>query len=194
MLFLRFALSLSPMNETRKYLNQYAMRLGTYMGVFWILKFCLIPLGMTRPFLMLLFIGLTLCVPFMGFYYVRLYRDRVLGGNISFGHALLFSFIMYIYASLLVGAAHYVYFAFIDQGYLIDIYTQTLDRLEAAPQVLPTESYIPQLREALEVVAGLSPISLTMQLMSNNNFYGMILSVISAALLRRNVPETKKEE
>ena len=65
------------MGEKRYNMQQYAMIFGTYMGVFWILKFTLVPLGMTSPFLLLLFICLTLCVPFMGYYYTKIYRDKV---------------------------------------------------------------------------------------------------------------------
>ena len=74
------------MGEKRYNMQQYAMIFGTYMGVFWILKFTLVPLGMTSPFLLLLFICLTLCVPFMGYYYTKIYRDKVCGGTIGFLH------------------------------------------------------------------------------------------------------------
>ena len=47
------------------FLSQYAMLFGTYLGGYWILKI-LFPLGLTIPFLSFLFVGLTLCVPFMG--------------------------------------------------------------------------------------------------------------------------------
>lgn len=47
------------------------MHFGTYMGAYWILKFILFPLGLTIPFLLFLFFGLTLGVPFMGYYYAR---------------------------------------------------------------------------------------------------------------------------
>ena len=96
------------------------MIFGTYMGLFWILKFILVPLGLTSPFLLLLFICLTICVPFMGYYYTKLYRNRVCDGSITFFHAWLFNVFMYVCASLLTSAAHYVYFAFIDQGYILN--------------------------------------------------------------------------
>ena len=54
------------MAENKGYM-QYAMLFGTYLGGYWILKFILFPLGLTIPFLSFLFVGLTLCVPFMGY-------------------------------------------------------------------------------------------------------------------------------
>lgn len=76
------------MAENRGYMQRYAMLFGTYMGGFWILKFILFPVGLSVPFLLFLFMGLTLCVPFMGYYYARMYRNQVCGGGISFLHAM----------------------------------------------------------------------------------------------------------
>lgn len=66
------------MAENRGYMQRYAMLFGTYMGGFWILKFILFPVGLSVPFLLFLFMGLTLCVPFMGYYYARMYRNQVM--------------------------------------------------------------------------------------------------------------------
>lgn len=89
------------MAENRGYMQRYAMLFGTYMGGFWILKFILFPVGLSVPFLLFLFMGLTLCVPFMGYYYARMYRNQVCGGGISFLHAWVFTVFMYMFAALL---------------------------------------------------------------------------------------------
>lgn len=108
------------MTENRGYTQRYAMLFGTYMGGFWILKFILFPVGLSVPFLLFLFMGLTLCVPFMGYYYARMYRNQVCGGGISFLHAWIFTVFMYMFAALLAAVAHYIYFRFIDHGYVIN--------------------------------------------------------------------------
>ena len=117
------------MAENRGYMQRYAMLFGTYMGGFWILKFILFPVGLSVPFLLFLFMGLTLCVPFMGYYYARMYRNQVCGGGISFLHAWIFTVFMYMFYALLAAVAHYIYFRFIDHGYVINtcetmVYTQ----------------------------------------------------------------------
>ncbi len=78
------------------------MHFGTYMGIYWILKFILFPLGFHIPFLSLLFVILTLSVPFIGYHYAKMYRDKICGGSIQFSHAMLFTIFMYMFASLLV--------------------------------------------------------------------------------------------
>ena len=82
------------------------MHFGTYMGIYWILKFILFPLGFHIPFLSLLFVILTLSVPFIGYHYAKMYRDKICGGSIQFSHAMLFTIFMYMFASLLVAVAH----------------------------------------------------------------------------------------
>ena len=76
-------------------------------------------LGLSVPFLLFLVMGLTLCVPFMGYYYARMYRNQVFGGGISFLHAWIFTVFMYMFAALLAAVAHYIYFRFIDHGYAV---------------------------------------------------------------------------
>lgn len=110
-------------------MQRYAMLFGTYMGGFWILKFILFPVGLSVPFLLFLFMGLTLCVPFMGYYYARMYRNQVCGGGISFLHAWIFTVFMYMFAALLAAVAHYIYFRFIDHGYVINTCETMVDTL-----------------------------------------------------------------
>ncbi|WP_294614959.1 DUF4199 domain-containing protein [uncultured Bacteroides sp.] len=175
------------MTENRGYLQRYAMLFGTYLGGFWILKFILFPLGLTVPFLLFLFGGLTLCVPFMAYYYVRMYRNHVCGGVISFLHAWIFTVFMYMFAALLTAVAHYIYFRFIDQGFVLDTYEGLLNNFEA--NILPgMEVYIDQLKDALSVMRSLSPIEITMQLMSQNVFYGSLLAIPTALFAMKRPP------
>ena len=111
------------------------MHFGTYMGAYWILKFILLPLMFAIPFFQLLYVILTLAVPIIGYYYVKIYRDKVCGGAIQFSHAVLFTIFMYMFASLLVAVAHYIYFQFIDHGFifnaLADFWNQAIEQSPA---------------------------------------------------------------
>lgn len=55
------------MTERKPTLQECAMRYGTGMGLLWSFKFMLFPLGLRIPFLLLLFIVLTLGVPILGY-------------------------------------------------------------------------------------------------------------------------------
>lgn len=180
------------MTENKGYLQRYAMLFGTYLGGFWILKFILFPLGLTEPFLLLLFMVLTLCVPFMAFYYVRMYRNLVCGGSIGFLHAWIFTVFMYMFAALLTAMAHYIYFRFIDQGFVLNAYETILNNVEGNVPMMPgMDVYIQQFKEVLSVMRTLSPIETTMQLMSQNVFYGSLLAIPTALFVMKRPPAEK---
>ncbi len=155
------------MTENRGYMQRYAMLFGTYMGGFWILKFILFPVGLSVPFLLFLFMGLTLCVPFMGYYY-----------------AWIFTVFMYMFAALLAAVAHYIYFRFIDHGYVINTCETMVDTL-AQSNMPGMDSYIATYQEALETARLLSPIDITLQMISSNVFWGSILAFPTALFVMR---------
>lgn len=177
------------MTENKSSMQQYAMIFGTYMGLFWILKFILVPLGLTSPFLLLLFICLTICVPFMGYYYTKLYRNRVCDGSITFFHAWLFNVFMYVCASLLTSPAHYVYFAFIDQGYILNTCREMLATLNR--EELPgMEEYLQQMKENLDMVSSLTPTDIVLKMLGSNIYYCTLLSIPTALIAMRRKKET----
>ena len=182
------------MTENRNYLQKYAMHFGTYMVAYWILKFILFPLGFTIPFLSLLFMGLTIGVPFIGYHYVKMYRNKICGGAISFAHACLFTLFMYMFASLLVAVAHYIYFQFIDHGFII---TQCMNDMEQMLVTLPgmeTEKEV--FKTAMANAQSLSSIDITMQLLSWNVFAGSLLAIPTALFVmkrNRNTPAGTSE-
>lgn len=156
------------------------MIFGTYMGVFWILKFTLLPLGMTSPFLLLLFICLTLCVPFMGYYYTKIYRDKVCGGTIGFLHAWVFDIFMYVCAALLTAVAHYVYFRFIDQGFMLDTLRQ--QSMQMTGNILMSPE---QMKTYIDTMVTLTPTDITLSMVSSNIYYCALLSIPTALIAMR---------
>ncbi|RGM49161.1 MULTISPECIES: DUF4199 domain-containing protein [Bacteroides] len=182
------------MTENKGYMQRYAMLFGTYMGGYWILKFVLFPLGLTVPFLSFLFVGLTLCVPFMGYYYTRMYRNQVCGGGISFLHAWVFTVFMYMFAALLTAVAHYIYFRFIDHGFVINAYESQIDIL-AQSNIPEMKVYTDVFRDTLNMARSLTPIDITMQLVSWNVFCGSLLGIPTALfVMRRKKNELRKND
>ena len=167
------------------------MLFGTYMGIYWILKFILFPLGFHIPFFSLLFVILTLSTPVIGYYYAKMYRDKVCGGSIQFSHAVLFSIFMYMFASLLVAVAHYTYFQFIDHGFIINSYTQLWDELMTNTPTLTENKEI--IKETIDSVRLLTPINITMQLLSCNVFWGSILAIPTALMVMKKAKPASGE-
>ena len=165
-------------------LQEYAMRFGTYMGLFWIFKFIFLPIGFSIPLLQLLFILMTLYVPVLGYIYARRYRNQYHEGNFSFTQAFSFCFLMYLFASILTALAHYVYFRFIDQGYLLNTY---LDQLETIKDSVTGDMKISveQLIGSLNVISSLSSLQLTFQLLSQNFFYLILLAITNCLEVKK---------
>lgn len=172
--------------ENRSFMNKYAMQYGTYMGIFWIIKFTLFPLGFTVPFLEFFFLLLTLLVPFVGYYFTKMYRDRICGGAITFGHAWVFATFMYMFSALLTAVGHFVYFRFMDNGFIVTSYLDMLhavDKNQAASAGLG--SSLKQFEETINTLGSLRPIEITMQLLSQNVIYGSLLALPTALFVKK---------
>lgn len=165
-------------------LQQTAMYFGTLMGLFWIIKFTFLPLGFTIPLLQLLFVLLTFFVPILGYLYARKFRNRYCGGSITFSRAFAFTVLMYLFAALLAAVAHYTYFRYIDNGFLIDSYIGQLEAMKPTATEELKES-IDQFIEGFSLISSLSPIQLTFQLISQNFMYGVLLALPTALLVMR---------
>ena len=118
------------MTNYKPTLQECAMRYGTGMGLLWAFKFMLFPLGLRIPFLQLLFIVLTIGVPFLGYIFAKKFRERYCDGNINFSRGFLFTTFMYMFASLFVAVVHYIYFRYIDGGFVFDAYRSILNQFK----------------------------------------------------------------
>ena len=159
-----------------------AMFYGTMMGLFWILKFMLVPFIFTVPITSLIFLGLTVAVPFLGAYFVRQYRNRYCPNKrIGVMQAWIFCLLMYTFAALLVSVVHYIFFRYVDGGFMIATYRSLLDELQnTMPEM---NEAVAQYHQAVDLVAAMTPIELTIQLIMNNIFYGMLLALPTALVV-----------
>lgn len=172
------------------------MQYGSYMGIFWIVKFAFFPLGLTIPFLEFFFLILTILVPFVGYYLTRIYRDKVCGGGISFGHAWVFTAFMYMFAALLTSVGHYLYFRFIDNGFVASVYLEMIKQLEKSQSAGLGDS-LKQIEETIKILGNLRPIEIIMQLLSQNVIYGAFIALPIAFFVKKKVLvtiEDSKEE
>ena len=177
------------MTENKSTLQEYAMRYGTAMGIFWACKFVLFPLGMSMPLLLIFFFILTLSVPILGYLFVRKYREQQCEGVLSFSKAYIFTIFMYMFASLFVAVIHYLYFRYMDNGMIVNTYQGMIDQMNAVATGDMKES-LEQFRTALDVVSSLTPLEITLQLLTQNVFYCTILAIPTGLLVMRN----KKKE
>jgi len=169
----------------RNNFQQYAMQYGTIMGIFWTLKFVLFPMGMTRPLLLMAFFLLTLIVPVVGFFMVRQYRDRECGGILTFSKAFLFTAFMYLFAALFVTIAHYIYFRYMDKGLIISTYQNILTQMTTLATTDEMKTSLDQFQQVLDMAASLSPLDISIQLITQNVFYCTLIALPTALLVKR---------
>lgn len=173
------------MTEKKRNFQEDAMRYGTIMGIFWTLKFVLFPMGMTMPLLLMAFFLLTLIVPVAGFFLVRQYRDKECQGILSFSRAFLFTSFMYLFAALFATIVHYIYFQFMDNGLIVNTYQDMLNQMStvATDDLKPS---LEQFQQALDIIATLSPLEISIQLITQNIFYCTLIALPTAILVMRN--------
>lgn len=164
------------------------MLMGSYMGGFLIVKFAFFPLGLSYPFLSLLFVAMTLCVPFMGYAYVRMYRDKVCGGSIGALHAWAMHVQLYFYAALLAALPHYIYFRYIDRGWIAGNYQTQWEQMQQAGGS-EVQAYVSVMEETLQTLQTLTPLDWTINLLSSDIMAGVLLGLPVALMVRRERKE-----
>ena len=174
------------MTENKNTLQQDAMRYGTLMGIFWTLKFVLFPMGMTTPAMLVAFFLLTIVgVPVLGYRFAQLYRDRQCGGTINFSRAFLFTAFMYLFAALFATIAHYIYFRYMDNGLIISTYQDMLTQMASIATTPDMKTSLDQFQQALDLIAQLTPLEISIQLITQNIFYCTLLALPTALLAMR---------
>ena len=172
-----------------------AMNMGAVAGVYYIVKFCLFPLSLHSTMAALLFLGLTLVVPFLIYQLVKRYRDQYCDGQIEFTRAFIYSVLIMGFGSLLAAAAHYIYFAFIDGGAMVGALAQSIEQLQSIDlsaleganedSIAQFNQYIEAMKLTAQQLQALSPIDITLGMLSNNFSWSVILSLPIALTVKK---------
>jgi hypothetical protein len=162
--------------ETKGLLLKSAMFYGLLLGIFWIVKYVFLILGVTYPNAGLVYWILTTLTIVFAYVFTKVYKI-LMGGRISFSRAWQFGVLLYFFAALIVSLLHYVFYRYLSPPEYIAGLTDAAVRM--------MKEINPQAEEALSRMPALTPARLTLQGIFVNVFYGSILSVPVAALLCR---------
>lgn len=173
------------MSESKMTIGAYARVYGLYMGIFWAVKFVFFPLGFSYPVFSFIFLLLTIMVPFVGAWFVKKIRDGVLDGRLGFWQAFLLSTNIYMYASLIAAIVHFVYFRFIDNGFILNSYLESVNQMQELLGSGEAAANIEMLKANVELMGTLSPIQIVFSLLSNNVVFGLFISLLAAVFLKR---------
>ena len=154
-----------------------AMSYGFSLGIFWVVKYIFYMFSMRFSYLVVIYWGMSLVVPYLAYLLTKRYRED-LGGVISFSQAWRFGVLIYLFAAMLVSVMHYVFYRFIAPP---DFLSSAVEQTIASLKQMQVDSKVISSIESMNF----SPIHMALQGILNNIFYGIILSLPVAALVCR---------
>ncbi len=168
-------------------LKAYTRTDGAIVGGLWVLSFAFFIGEFYNPLFgfAMMFVGVFSLV----FAAMRLkrYRDNVAGGAITFGRALLYSMLVYFYAALLMAAGQFVYFQFIDGGFLVSQYAEMVASVEYKAMLSAYGATTDDMQVLIDNLAALRPIDIALQFFTANIILGFFVSLPIAVMMKRTV-------
>ena len=173
---------MSTETDNKKFYNG-AMHGGTMLGLLWIAMYASCIAGFGNPLFTILFLVLNIISPFYAGYIAKKFRRNECNNIFPFSKAFTFVFVMYLCASILSAVAHFVYFTFLDNGYLIQLLIEIKNIMmqnQAQFGDLATE-----FDKTVEMFITLGTKGIVFNLLSSNIMNGIILSAIIALFVKR---------
>jgi len=117
------------------------------------------------------------------------YRDKELGGVITYGQALGFGVMVVLFASVIQAIYTYLFMTFIDPEFVNKILAMTEEKM--IEQGIPED----QIEMGLAMQKKfMSPIIMSLITIPASVFFGLIFSLITSAFLKKNKPEIQFNE
>ena len=166
-------------------LKAFARVDGALLAVLWVASFACYVAGIANPLYGLLAVALMIATPFFVGNRLGKFRDQGREGIISFRRGWAYSVYVFFYAAILLAVAQYLYFAFIDRGYLLQTFTNLVSTPEAK-QVLEQYGLQETMEENLSLMGQMRPIDYALNVLTANVLIGIVLGVPIAAFMCRS--------
>ena len=134
-----------------------AMWHGLILAIYLVIRFFFMVSSADSTILNLLFIFITIGVPFVAYYLGKDFKKKT-DEELTYRNFYSHGFFMFFFASLILAAVEYVYYGFINTEFITEQYNTLLQNIEIIKQTMPDASQIE------EIVNG-SPV----QIFSNVN-------------------------
>ncbi len=171
--------------EEYEQLKAFARIDGALVGALWIVSFACFIGGFAVPTLGVVSIFTGIASVVFATMRLRRFRDSILDGAISFRRAFGYGCFTYFYASLLMAVAQFVYFQFIDGGYLITKYTAAMTDKNMTAMIQSVYGISPDdMKLALDTLAALRPIDVALRFLTTDIILGVAISLPIAAIIR----------
>ena len=162
------------------------------MAALWIVGFACYLRGLVIQPLSILAMVLIVSSPFVLAMRVKRFRDAARDGILSFRRGYAYSVYAFFYGGVLLALAQYIYFAFIDQGFLLSQMNQFLASADTK-QLIEQAGLTDMLNESLKAMADTRPIDFALNSLTMSIFAGLMLGLpIAAAVQRTNMKSARQ--
>ena len=165
-------------------LKAFARQDGVLLALLWTGSlYCYIQ-GLTHPILGIISMLLIVASPFFAASRLRHFRDYGREGIISFSRSYAYTILIFFYAGVLFAIAVYIYFAFLDKGFLMSKIMEMFNSPEGR-KALQTYGIEGQMQENLKFLTELRPIDFALNMLTVNIVTGLFLGIPIAAIMQK---------
>lgn len=166
-------------------MKAYARQDGFFLALLWTASFVCYILGITNELLGVLALGLAVMTPFFVAGRLRKFRDEGREGQISFGRGYAYSVFVFFYGAVLLAVVQFLYFAYVDHGYLLSSFSKLLSSDEG--RALVNQYGMTQMvEESLSEMANIRPIDYALNILTVNIMIGFVLALPIGLAMQRS--------
>ena len=172
-------------------LKAFARQDGALLALLWVSSFLLFIIGITNEMLGMAAFILMIYTPIFVGNRLGKFRDFGLEGLISFRRGYAYSVLVFFYGGVLFALAQYLYFAYMDNGYLLTQFSKMVSSDEAR-KVLQQYGMTEMMDESLREMSTIRPIDYALNMLTVNISLGFILGIPISMVMQRSVAKVKE--
>ena len=165
-------------------LKAYARQDGFFLALLWIASFTSNIFGLTSQFMALVSILMAITSPFFVASRLKKFRDEGREGIISFGRSYAYTIFVFFYGAVLLAVVQYLYFAYMDNGYLVNSFAKMMTS-EEGRMMLEQYGMTKVVDESLAEMAATRPIDYALNILTINISLGFVLGVPIGLIMQR---------
>ena len=165
-------------------LKAYARQDGFFLAMLWIASFASYIVGLTNQTLAMAAMLMAVMTPFFVASRLRKFRDYGLEGVISFGRSYAYIIFVFFYGAVLLAVAQYLYFAYMDNGYLVNSFAKMIGS-EEGRVMLEQYGMAKVVNDGLAEMAMTRPIDYALNILTINISLGFILGLPIALIMQK---------
>ena len=169
-----------------KQLKAYARQDGFFLFLLWAASFASYVYGLTNQMMAMLAIVLAVMTPFFVAGRLRKFRDEGREGIISFRRSYAYTIFVFFYGAVLLAVLQFLYFAYMDHGYVLSSLSKMLSSDEGR-MLVQQYGMTQMIDESLSQMAAVRPIDHALNFLTINIILGFIFGIPISLVMQRNV-------